>query len=56
MEGCLEVSLTSKDKKDLAPEEGGQTPSKAGPWESEALAGLGRAVGPEPAGLKCCWR
>lgn len=59
IEGCLEVSLISKDKKKLAPEEGGQTPSsvcsRQAPRESKALAGLGRAVGPEPAGLTCCW-
>lgn len=51
--------MISKDKKNLAAEEEGQTPSlvcsRQAPRESKALAGLGRAVGPEPAGLKCCW-
>lgn len=53
----MEMSLISKDKKNLAPEER-QTPSSVRstqtPRESKALAGLGRAVGPEPAGLRCC--
>ena len=54
MEGLLEVSLVSKDKRGLAPEEGGQTPrgARVPSWplgNARILAGL------EPAGLKCCW-
>lgn len=49
MEGCLEVSLVSKDGKEFTPKERqtlSRVCSRPAPRECKALAGLDRAAGP----------